>query len=317
MKTTIDLQEKLITANRRVLEQENAVIKHQAALDAEADKLVSAVLDRATATYEADKLTMLRSLGFDLKVQEAEAVTRRRSAWGHLPQERIFSRDAIRDLCLTYNLRFLSTSHYKGALDSAVPGKVEELKVANGGTLPSMGRETWGILMSAPLFLSGSGEWTPVPDSSAANQRFNQNVLMNNEMNTPPPAPPAHPRFFIAAPAESFALQPRPIDPLLFCQLGDDLFYLVHKWGNDISVFRRLTKWLLVGWGFWARAGGSTLAAATAISWVWSLSNASTRQDAAYTLTVIAVVLASLAVFVPGVPFRKTTRSNWNSPYRD
>lgn len=46
--------------------------------------------------------------------------------------------------------------------------------------------------------------------------------------------------FYIAAPAESFNLQPRPKDPLLFYKLGNaDNYYLIHKWGNDISLFRR------------------------------------------------------------------------------
>lgn len=43
---------------------------------------------------------------------------------------------------------------------------------------------------------------------------------------------------FIMAPPSAFELQERPEDPLLFHQIEKDHYYLVHKWGNDLSVFR-------------------------------------------------------------------------------
>ncbi len=42
----------------------------------------------------------------------------------------------------------------------------------------------------------------------------------------------------ILAPKESFTLQEKPKDPLLFYKINDEYFYLIHKWGNDLSVFR-------------------------------------------------------------------------------
>ena len=32
-------------------------------------------------------------------------------------------------------------------------------------------------------------------------------------------------------------------DPLLFCNLGNDYFYLIDKWGNDLSYFRKISMW--------------------------------------------------------------------------
>lgn len=32
-------------------------------------------------------------------------------------------------------------------------------------------------------------------------------------------------------------------DPLLFAPMGDDYFYLIHKWGNDLHPFRKLLMW--------------------------------------------------------------------------
>lgn len=212
MKTTINLQDELIAENRKALAADQAVLAQQAALDAETDKLVNAALDRATADYESAKQKTLETLGFSYKLAEAKQVREKQSKWAHLPQERIFTKDAIKTLCLKYNLRFLHTSLYKGSLDSQLPEKIEELRKANGGSLPGEGEMECVHSMKLK-----TGEWTRIERPSTA-------------------------QFRIAAPAESFALQPRPIDPLLFCRLGDDQFYLVHKWGSDISWSRRWLK---------------------------------------------------------------------------
>ena len=46
--------------------------------------------------------------------------------------------------------------------------------------------------------------------------------------------------FYICAPASQFELQKRPVDPILFYKLGTNEFYAVAKWGNDLSIFRKL-----------------------------------------------------------------------------
>jgi len=46
----------------------------------------------------------------------------------------------------------------------------------------------------------------------------------------------------IIAPADVFRLK-NADDPLLFANLGDDYYYLVHKWGNDLHPFRKLLMW--------------------------------------------------------------------------
>lgn len=51
-------------------------------------------------------------------------------------------------------------------------------------------------------------------------------------------------KFFIVAPAEVFSLETDK-DPLLFYQLDEDLYYLVCKWGNDLSAFRKILYWPL------------------------------------------------------------------------
>lgn len=46
-------------------------------------------------------------------------------------------------------------------------------------------------------------------------------------------------RFKVIAPASVFDLQDANQDPLLFAQLSDEKYYLIHKWGNDLAWYRK------------------------------------------------------------------------------
>jgi len=46
--------------------------------------------------------------------------------------------------------------------------------------------------------------------------------------------------FKIAAPSKTFNLQ-KYDDPLLFAPIGNGYYYLIHKWGNDIKWYRKLS----------------------------------------------------------------------------
>jgi len=48
--------------------------------------------------------------------------------------------------------------------------------------------------------------------------------------------------FKIIAPSKLFKLKDKD-DPLLFAPIGNDYFYLVHKWGNDLHPLRKLLMW--------------------------------------------------------------------------
>ena len=48
--------------------------------------------------------------------------------------------------------------------------------------------------------------------------------------------------FKIVAPSKLFKLE-NADDPLLFAPIGNDYFYLIHKWGNDLHPFRKLIMW--------------------------------------------------------------------------
>ncbi len=48
--------------------------------------------------------------------------------------------------------------------------------------------------------------------------------------------------FKIIAPSKLFKLE-NADDPLLFAPIGNDYYYLVHKWGNDLHPLRKIIMW--------------------------------------------------------------------------
>lgn len=48
--------------------------------------------------------------------------------------------------------------------------------------------------------------------------------------------------FKILAPSKLFKLE-NADDPLLFAPIGNDYYYLVHKWGNDLHPLRKMLMW--------------------------------------------------------------------------
>jgi hypothetical protein len=49
--------------------------------------------------------------------------------------------------------------------------------------------------------------------------------------------------FKVVAPAEVFKLEDCNKDPLLFAQLADNRYYLIHQWGNDLAWYRALVSY--------------------------------------------------------------------------
>ncbi|WP_373517978.1 hypothetical protein [Pricia sp.] len=52
--------------------------------------------------------------------------------------------------------------------------------------------------------------------------------------------------FKIIAPSKLFKLEDKD-DPLLFVPIGNDYFYLIHKWGNDLHPLRKWLMWPFKG----------------------------------------------------------------------
>lgn len=104
-----------------------------------------------------------------------------------LETNRIFHKAHIKELCVAYRLRFLSTQFFKGDLPLEAITAVKNL------------------------------EWA------------HQTSLIG---------------FKMVAPAPYFRLE-NADDPMLFAPLGNDYYYLVHKWGTDMHPLRKLAMWPL------------------------------------------------------------------------
>ncbi len=48
--------------------------------------------------------------------------------------------------------------------------------------------------------------------------------------------------YKVMAPSKLFRLEDKD-DPLLFAPIGNEYFYLIHKWGNDLHPLRRIFAW--------------------------------------------------------------------------
>jgi hypothetical protein len=99
-----------------------------------------------------------------------------------LEEERIFSIDEIRKICIKYRLRFLDSSLFKNELPYEAIMQIKELERTHGCSLQN---------------------------------------------------------FKIMAPSELFQLSDCDKDPLLFVQLDNGIYYLIHQWGKDISWYRK------------------------------------------------------------------------------
>ncbi len=104
-----------------------------------------------------------------------------------LESGKIFHLSQIKNICITYRLRFLSTRYFKEDLPAEAVFAVKEL------------------------------------------ERKHNTILKG---------------FKMMAPAQYFRLE-NADDPMLFVPIGNNYFYLVHKWGRDIHPLRKLLMWPL------------------------------------------------------------------------
>lgn len=102
-----------------------------------------------------------------------------------LNSKRIFHISDIKEICITYRLRFLDARFFKGAFPQEAISEIRHL------------------------------------------EKEHHTALGN---------------FKIIAPAKLLKLE-NADDPLLFAPMGNDYFYLIHKWGRDLHPFRKLLMW--------------------------------------------------------------------------
>lgn len=179
---TVNLEQKLIESKKKTLKKfKSNELKGDLLLDQ-----VKNILENSSK----EDIEELKSRGFSNAIINANEKNKEKIFLRNIidkinNNERIFTKSEIKDVAVSYGLRFLDIHYYEGSVPS-------------------------DILLSM------------------------KKVEKENDVN--------HPSYYILAPKESFNLQVKPKDPLLFLLLKDNTYYLVKKWGNDLSVGRWLSN---------------------------------------------------------------------------
>lgn len=125
--------------------------------------------------------------------------------------------------------------------------------------------------------------------------------------------------FMVMAPSSRFKLCDSEVDPLLFVPLGNDRYYLVHKWGRDISWSRALLNWPLrdaLTLAITVLLLGSVLGLLIPTPWITTVPDAG-FWGAHRVLAMFwsAMVSASFTVFGWFAFFGQFSSEAWNSRY--
>ncbi len=119
--------------------------------------------------------------------------------------------------------------------------------------------------------------------------------------------------FKIAAPSKAFALQNYD-DPLLFAPIGNGYYYLVHKWGNDMSRWR---KWLVLPFRNLMNFVILCIVISLVLTWMTPDSVLSRKVPMASTIIFLFLFKSVLAVLMYGffMGGRRFNDMMWNSRF--
>ncbi|MBK6628953.1 MAG: hypothetical protein IPJ87_02255 [Flavobacteriales bacterium] len=123
--------------------------------------------------------------------------------------------------------------------------------------------------------------------------------------------------YHILAPASRFRLCDADADPLLFVRIGPDRYYLIHRWGSDLSPWRAMVHWPLrtpLHLGVTVVIAALMLAAAIPTGWITRVPMAG--WWCAHRLLFVfwsTVVVAAFTVQAWFAFFGRFSREAWNS----
>ncbi len=127
-------------------------------------------------------------------------------------------------------------------------------------------------------------------------------------------------KFRMIAPPDMFRLEDRcKKDPLLFAQVNEETFYLIHQWGTDLAWYRRLLVWPLqniYSFAYTLLALSVVLASIAPIDWL--IRNETNAEQIIYYRIAFfihtLIFLVGFGLFL-GLTFRKNFSVNeWDNP---
>jgi hypothetical protein len=124
-------------------------------------------------------------------------------------------------------------------------------------------------------------------------------------------------RFKIIAPDKAFDLQECNKDPLLFAQLDNNRFYLIHKWGNDLSWYRKFLYFparTIYTYFFFMLAVAAVFAFITPFDWF------QVKEDNIMYMRMWFTIHCFIGIFFMGIFLGATMQTsfsdmNWKSKY--
>jgi len=120
--------------------------------------------------------------------------------------------------------------------------------------------------------------------------------------------------FKIIAPSKLFKLE-NADDPLLFAPIGNGYFYLIHKWGNDLSPFRKLLMWPYKSFGNLIFATLIVSLFATALFPEGVFSNKPNASQAGMIFFFIFKSIAAVVIYYGFAMGKNFNTAIWNSKY--
>mgnify|MGYP000494915262 CR=1 FL=1 len=120
--------------------------------------------------------------------------------------------------------------------------------------------------------------------------------------------------FKIIAPSKLFKLKDKD-DPLLFAPIGNDYYYLIHKWGDDLHPLRKILMWPF-------KNIGNLLGLIIVASWIFTLlipeglfSKSNTNAQFIILFFFMFKSIVAVAIFYGFALGKNFNPAIWNSKY--
>lgn len=116
--------------------------------------------------------------------------------------------------------------------------------------------------------------------------------------------------YYIAAPKSSFELTKRPKDPLLFHYLGNGRYYLIAKWGKDLSYWNLIRS-------FFTKSQKRFIYSMIGLCCLLAILTSVIFGSVEFLLTAPMLMIVSLATWQLFLDDLKFNEDAWNNPYFD
>ncbi|MCB9184584.1 MAG: hypothetical protein H6591_11770 [Flavobacteriales bacterium] len=124
--------------------------------------------------------------------------------------------------------------------------------------------------------------------------------------------------YLIMAPSASFRLCDSEVDPLLFVPIGNDRYYLVDRWGNDLSPWRALRYWPVrapLNLAVTVLLAALVLTSAAPASWLAGADGTVSLFQRGLLLFWTTMVISGFTLFGWFAFFGQFSRDAWNSRF--